>query len=227
MKNSFKILLLVAMAVLASPFQLHADEKGTTILGGLSSTALGGSVNTSIQGDMTLEVCTNVPVSYVQSLKARRQQMITRFKSVYLSNHGFGRNQQVISMQAMFNHLLATNRFSSATFSFDGFAYYDMPGALSGQYGTLLMPDMKVLRLTKKQFAKSVPVSAPQLPANPQPGIGPQTNPPSVVVDVGMELGRDTSLHNYSPPLPPTTFYPGNQLPVPPVPNRPPSPMMP
>jgi hypothetical protein len=158
------IQLLILGASIFFGLAAHADEKGGSVLGGLSSTVLGGYVNTSIQGNMSVEVCTNLPIGYVQSLKAKRQQMISRFKSAYLSNRCFGGNQQVTSMQAMFYQLLATNRFSSTTFSFDGFAYYDMPGALSGQYGTLLMPDMQVLRLTKKQMGKPLPVSGPSSP---------------------------------------------------------------
>jgi hypothetical protein len=164
MKNSIKMLFVVAMALSSLVGPLHAEETGSTVMTGLSSTVLGGYVNTSMPGNLTAEVCTNVPVAYMQSLKAKRQQMIARFKSAYLSHRCYGGNQQAIGTQALFYQLLATNRFSSTTFTFDGFAYYDMPGALSGQYGTLLMPNMQVLRLTKKQLVKPVSASAPAGP---------------------------------------------------------------
>jgi hypothetical protein len=127
----------------------------------------------------------------------------------------------------MFYQLLATNRFSSTTFSFDGFAYYDMPGALSGPYCTLLMPDMKVLRLTKKQLVKPVPVSAPPHSPNPLPGTGSGSNLSGVVADAGLEADRANAGSGSYPPLPPTTHYPGNHPPIPSAPNHPPSPMLP
>ena len=196
------IQLLILGASVFFGLAAHADEKNGTVLTGLSSTVLGGYVNTSIQGNMTVEVCTDLPVGYVQSLKAKRQQMIARFKNVYLSNRCFGGNQQVIGTQAMFHQLLATNRFSPTAFTFDGFAYYDMPGALSGQYGTLLMPDMTVLRLSKNKVGKPRLVNGPIIPSAPSPVTGgvSYSFPPNPVTGSTVQLG--SSFHSLRPSMP-------------------------